>query len=86
MTSEVQQECVKIMYKHQFDVAKRRKILIWAAKHRKCPKCDQPPYKPCMNLNNRKYGKSDSPTANPHDERIDWEALLMAFKARGYGG
>lgn len=56
---------------------------IWAAKPQTCPKCKQPPYEPCLNLNDLKKDIRRT-TTWPHVERVDWHRMWQGLRWRGY--
>lgn len=67
------------------DHDRRTRWLIWAARHRQCPKCGAEPNYPCLNLFEL---KRTPPTRiriqRPHNERIDPERLMYGLFYREY--
>lgn len=58
---------------------------IWASKTSECPKCEQPPFVACINLNDKRAGRRViRHVAWPHDSRIDWDLLVDGLQQRGY--
>jgi hypothetical protein len=77
-----QTDARRIMNRAGFDGHKVKLALIWAAKWKRCPKCEEPIGKGCINLTKKRQGMREL-TAYPHDARIDWEMLVVNLQARG---
>lgn len=76
--------CYQTMSAWDFNYARRQEWIIWAARHRRCPTCSSPPHSPCVNMADKKAGKTPRINKQPHDLRIDWGRLLEGLKRRGY--
>lgn len=79
----------KLMADQGLDYYTCQRWRIWAAKDRQCPKCQQPPYKPCLNMVDLQHGRQKTRknaqwpprrTAGPHSERVDWNKLETALR------
>lgn len=79
---KLQADCYLYMRMAGFKYERRRLWTIWAAKHRKCPKCEAEPWTPCLNGNEIRKGNKVA-CRMPHAERIDWERFLLGLKKRG---
>ena len=77
-------QCNRLM--GNFSYEKRVAAWIWAAREQKCPKCEQEPYNPCLNLTAvKKVGRAlAAETRWPHTERVNWQKLEDALRERGY--
>lgn len=79
-----------IMLHNGFSVEKILAAQIWAARDHTCPKCNEPPYFPCVNLNDVKRNAKDPfnfdvrKNKYPHAERVDWDLLVEKLVERGY--
>jgi hypothetical protein len=60
--------------------------IVWASKHRECPKCLVPEGFPCHNMADVRKGIPHAIRSNkwPHDERVDWDLLLRTLRQKGY--
>ena len=73
----------RIMSRANFDIHKRRKALIWAAKRNPCDTCKALEFTPCINLTRKKQG-FEVEVKWPHENRIDYQLLVSTLHQRGY--
>lgn len=80
--------CYSVFTANNFDQARRRAWMIWAAGHQACPDCKAEKNEPCLNMVDlRKMPREEArKNRNPHDKRIDWERMLRGMRERGLRG
>lgn len=85
MSAVLKAKVYAIFNNYEFDWRKRRDSIIWAAKHKECPKCKAEAYKACRNLADVRASRIDIRDNKwPHEERIDFELLFNKLIERGY--
>lgn len=78
--------CMDVLLCRSFDDERRRRWIIWGAKHQNCPTCLVNMGEPCLNLTDVKNKMVYKPRVNrtPHTDRIDWDRIYQGLVQRGW--